>query len=556
MSLPDFALLPENPGVYIMKNSRRKIIYVGKAKNLKARISSYFTKEEKGAKTHALIQNVDDIETIITPTEKEALILECNLIKKHRPKYNVLYKDDKSYPFIKVDMSVLFPRLEVVRNPSFRQKKPSVIFFGPFPTDIKLKNLLQFLNKLFKIRTCKDSKMRNRTRPCINYDMGLCPAPCTGLIDSRAYKGQINAVLSFLKGQDVNLLKHLQDEMREESEKMNFERAAFLRDRLRELEKLTEKQIVTEISNLDLDALGYFHNNERILVYLLHVRQGLLLGGSSFLLNIALPEYFDISHILQSFINQHYNTKYIPRKLALPIEVEDQPLIQEVLRDLSDKPVELLVPERGKIKELVSLAMTNAETAFGQRVNKIESISKILIDIKKKLDLPTLPVLIECFDISNFGGANPVASKVVCREGEMDKKSYRYYKIKGDFEKTQDDFGMLSEVIARSYRGNEEAPDLVLVDGGKGQLNSIQLVLESIGKNYPCAAIAKGRTESNFESEEVKKTHDRIFVPGRKNPINIKGDSGTLRLLSEIRDEAHRFAIQYNELLNRKELLS
>jgi len=553
MDLSNLKNFPTSPGVYIMKNIRKNVIYVGKAKDLKKRVSSYFNKKNQDLKTAVLLQKIIDIEFIVTKSELEALILECNLIKKFKPRYNILLKDDKSFPFIKIDLNQDFPRLQIVRNPNFRKKKQSEYFYGPFPMSSTLKENVRFLNKIFKLRTCSDSKMRNRARPCINYDIGLCFAPCKELISREEYSKQIKQALLFLKGRQKELLN---EKMKEASDTLDFEKAASLRDRIDELKKLSQKQIITQAESKNFDVFAYHKSEERILIYTLFIRQGMILGGEEILLGIEKESCLDATEIpvlFETVLNQYYANRFVPDIVILPENPNNKVLLEESFSQIKGQEVRILVPQRGKNLELVELAFENAQKLFKQKVEKISQTENVLKEIKSKLHLEELPLLIECFDISNFNGANPVASKVVFRKGEADRKSYRHYKIKGEFGGEQNDFAMLSEVVQRAYRENEEDPNLILIDGGRGQLSVIYTILNDIGKKYFVASIAKARVASDYRQEDIVKSVDRIFIPGRKNPVGFKSDSQGLQLLSRIRDEAHRFAITFNRKLALKE---
>ena len=542
--------LPNNPGVYLFKDEKGTILYVGKAGNLKHRVSSYFQKPDgKDTKTLTLLEKVADIDTIVTDTEKEAFILENNLIKEYRPRYNVKLRDDKTYPLLKLAMQEEFPTLCIVR----RAQKDGSVYFGPYPSATSLRETLKLIRRLFPIRTCLDTKFTHRLRPCINYEMGRCSGPCCGKIDPAQYREIVHQVRLFLEGKDKDLVERLKEGMEEESDRLHFERAAKIRDQIRHLEHVVEKQKIVSADFVDQDVIGFHRQDHTLIIHPLFVRGGKLLGGRGFAFpSTALPD----EELLSSFLHQYYREgKFIPRKILIPHAVPDQSLIEQWLTEMKGQKVRVVVPVKGDKKHLLEMARENAEKFLLAEAQIEKDQEKLLEAAKESLHLRKAPRRIEAFDISNIQGRNAVGSMVVFEDGKASKDRYRHFKIKSI--EGADDYGMMYEVLLRRYRKaleEKDLPDLVLLDGGKGQLNVGQEVFNELGiKDVDLISLAKERTIGDSQSSRFRKTEEKIFHPQFKEPLGLRSHSSLLHFLDRIRDEAHRFAITYHKKLRGRE---
>lgn len=521
--------LPDSPGVYLMKNLQGKIIYVGKAIVLKNRVRQYFqSNKNHSVKVRAMVAKIADFETIVTASEVEALILECNLIKKHRPRYNVCLKDDKSYPYLKLTLNEDFPRVFITRRIIDDGSK----YFGPYTNSQAVKDSLELLRKLFPLRTCKTLGKR----PCLEYHINRCLAPCVNKISRADYADLVKATEKFLEGKTADVERDLTAKISQAAESLNFELAAKLRDILLSVKKISEKQkIVTDTG--DLDAIGISRLNAEVCAQIFFIRDGKVTGRESFLLNGAVDESDE--KVIVEFIKQYYSrTKISATEILLPITLsdDDTKILAEWLG------VKIFEPKRGVKKSLVEMAIENAEKYLAElsarQELKTAQTSRAVEDLQKFLHLPKLPRKMECFDISHFQGAETVASMVVFENGEPSKKNYRRYKIRST-EGKPDDFMSMREVTSRRYGKltAEELPDLIVIDGGIGQLNSALEIIRGFGHEVPVVGLAK-----EFEL---------IFVEGESEPIELPRDSQALYLMQRIRDEAHRFAITYHRKLRR-----
>lgn len=541
---------PKDPGVYLMKNAVGKILYVGKAKNLRNRTRSYFNGNGHSIKTKSLVSHVTDVAYMLTKTEVEAYLLEASLIKKHRPKYNIRLKDDKSYPYIKVSMSDEYPRLYLSR----KVRKDGGHYFGPFTSGKSVWETIKFLNRTFQIRDCTDQNFRNRTRPCLTHQIGNCTAPCVGLVDAKAYGDDIEGALMFLKGRDKQVLKELRTRMKNASNEEKYEQAAKFRDSLDALKAILEKQsVINAMGEKDQDVVGYEGDERGTMLEVLHIRKGKLLGSRHHftpMLN-ASSDKENPQEWLASFINQYYDENIIPDEVILPVDLgrDIHKLLGEVLKERSNRKVAVRFPTDTKTRNLLNIANKNASEHFLSHVSKAEKKNKGLEEIQTKLKLPQLPHRIECYDISNFQGTQSVASQVVFEDGTPHKDSYRRYKIKSV--DGPNDFASMKEVLQRRLKHEElEEPNLIVVDGGKGQLGVAVEVLKELGKQHiPVAGLAKARTLGKFTEKEVQGSEERVFLPGRQNPVTFSKSSEALHILVGIRDEAHRFAITYHRKL-------
>ncbi len=545
---------PMQSGVYLMKNSTSKIIYVGKAKNLRARVKSYFlNSQDLTPKTKLLVHNIRSIEYILTKTEVEAFLLEASLIKKHRPKYNIRLKDDKNYPYIKVSLNDKFPRLYLSRN----VKRDGSFYFGPFTKGAAVTHTIRYLNQTFQIRDCSDAELSSRKRPCLNFQMERCSAPCVKFIDSQTYKKDIQLVLKFLKGENKKLLKDLQDKMFQASEDEKYELAARTRDHIKSISAILEKQtVVSANSNSDKDFIFYTGDENGCWIQMLFIRNGRVIGTKGQLLNSINPQdpMEEPKEWFVSFLNQYYEDNIIPDNVNVCVDLGGDifKLLEAVLNERKNQNIDLKTQVRVefcKNKEdttLMEMTEKNALEAFDKYKTQQAGVKVALEEIQKKFHLPTYPHRIECYDISHFQGSNIVASQVVFEDGEPAKQHYRKYQIKTLTD--SNDFAALAEVLSRRLNHNEwDKPDLVILDGGKGQLSAVVKIFEEKNiTNWPLVAMAKARTESNFENSEVESSQERFFLPHRQNPVLFRSNSKALKILMHIRDEAHRFAITYH----------
>ena len=531
------SVVSSEPGVYLMKDARGKVIYVGKAGNLHKRISSYFMRPaQQDNKTRALVDKIATFETIITKTEKEALILESTLIKQYKPRYNVILKDDKRYPCLRLDINQSYPRLSIVR----KINKNGSIYFGPFTSSQAVRQTLNIINKTFKLRKCKTKEFQNRSRPCLNFQIKACLAPCCLNVDKNVYNKIVKEVTQFLKGKTPKLINKIKKEMAIAAEALEFERAATLRDKISALEKTLEKQVVVTTDFIDRDIVGIAGAHGSFLITLLFIRGGCLLGMRHF----SFSETMSTSaELIGSFIRQYYEkTLFIPREILVPISIEDTSLLEDWLRSIKSKKVSIIHPKRGEKVRLIKMASLNAENRLKERAASVADEINLLVRLQRRLKMDRVPQRIECFDNSNISGKEPVAGMVVFEQAKPKKSLYRKYRIKGVFK--PDDYACMYEVLKRRYAKSEESmpyPDALLVDGGKGQLNIAATVIKELkleGK-FSIIGIAK-------KDKKKGEPTDKIYLPGRVNPVNFGREGDLLLFLQRIRDEAHRFAITFH----------
>ncbi len=544
------AHLPSAPGVYLMKDANGHILYVGKAKDVKKRVTSYFSKAgQKDLKTSLLIGKIASFDTILTNTEKEALILESNLIKRHLPRYNVILKDDKRYPCLRLDMKSTYPNLTVVR----KIEKDGALYFGPFPSAGAVRQTLKVIHSTFKIRKCKSRTPKRRERPCLNYQMGLCLGPCSRPIAPEVYQAVVEEVIMFLKGRMPELIKNVRKQMASAAAQEDFEVAAAHRDRLFALERTLEKQVATTTDFKDRDVLGIGRQGRAALMMVLFIRGGFLLGNRPFYLSETVVSDIEM---ITSFVKQYYEeAPFVPEEVLVPTPPEDQGILEEWLSDLKGEKVRIMVPQRGEKAGLVRMADQNAAKGLKEQLDADMAEQELLDRVQRRLALERRPERIECFDLSNLGGSEGVGSMVVFERGRPSRAAYRKYRIK--FAPGRDDYAMLGEVLARRYKkvdtlrgvgpcpygpeAGQALPDLLMVDGGKGQLNMAIAVLKALKLygSFDLIGIAK-------KDPERGETEDKIYKPGRKNPVNLKKDTDVLLFLQRIRDEAHRAVITYH----------
>ncbi len=538
--------LPDSPGVYLMKDAKGHVIYIGKALSLWNRVRSYFQKGARGEKTEMLVRQLVDLETIMTHTELEALILEANLIKKHHPRYNIILRDDKNYPYLRFDMKVAYPRIEVVRG----LKKDGALYYGPYVPAGGMWELLSLIRRTFPLATCKkEFKKEQPERPCVQHQIGRCMAPCSGEVGKEAYQDMVGQVRLFLEGKNRDLLDLLKQRMAAASEQMEYERAAELRDRIAKIEGAFEKQKIISPGFENQDVIGMASEGGHTDIQALFIRNGMLIGRKDF----YLPDVHGMTDedILADFLRQFYAKEMIvPAEVLLPLEAPDRELFAVWLTEKRGANVEVLVPQRGRKRELVQMASDNAGQSLREHLLSRKSKERILLRLQEELGLRNLPRRIEAFDISNIQGAETVASMVSFENNLPDKRNYKRFKIKSV--QGQDDFASMAEVIRRRYtKAREEGilPDLILIDGGKGQLNATLDVLHELGIEGPdVIGLAKARSGETGSEREF----ERVFLPGVDEPIILDPTSETTHLVARVRDEAHRFAITYHRKLREK----
>lgn len=530
--------IPENPGVYLMKKND-KIIYVGKAKNLKNRVLSYFNREHESEKTKELVKNIEDIEFIICNSELDALVLENNLIKKHTPKYNILLKDEKTYPYIRISKE-LFPNIKIIRTTKALDTK-SGIYFGPYPFGAW--NLKKALVKIFKIRDCERDMNKVYPRPCLKYFMKICPAPCTYKDIFLEYSGQIEQAKNLLKGKGKEVIDSLKNSMEKAAQEMRFEEAISLREQIKEVENAVANQVTEYGHELDEDIFLMKKEGERVFICVLNVRDGKILGKIS--TNINLKGKIE-GNLEEDVISAFYSKHPIPKSIVFQESLEDKlSLIQEILQLQRGKKVEFYFPKiKSRRKELLEMGELNLNKDIESYFKKKSVVEEGLYKIYTELSLKRYPRKIECFDISNIQGKDAVASMSVSVEGRASKKDYRKFKI--TCKDTPDDFAMMREVITRRYSKlpEYEFPDIVLIDGGLGQINAAGEVFREIGK------------EGIAELLSLAKRDEEIYKYGESIPYSFPKEWEALKIFQRVRDEAHRFGITYHRKLRSKRVIS
>jgi len=531
---------PGNPGVYIMKDVKGQVIYVGKAKNIRTRLRSYSEGKDTRPLIPFLMSRVHNLEFIVTATEKEALILENTLIKKHRPRYNINFKDDKNYFSIRIDRGEAFPRLQLVRS----VRKDGAKYFGPYSSSGAVRETIQYLHHIFPLRSCKDVEFNARKRPCIEYEIKRCLGPCCFLVTPEAYRTLVDEVIQFMGGHGKELVLALERRMVAAADRLDFEEASRLRDRLRAITKTLEKQRAVSLLFKDQDIFGFFREGNRIQMCLLYIRSGRILGQRKFPL---VTTGAISSEVLSSVVKQYYDGNvFVPQEVIITDHVDDEEVIEEWLTEQGGgKKISILVPKRGERRKLLDMASENAKSIYStERVFEPDE-TKALEILAERLRLRSVPRRIECFDISNIRGQYAVGSSVAFFEGKPDTTRYRRFRIR--CVEGADDYAMMREVLTRRFRDKENLPDLIVVDGGKGQLNVALSVLNERGiDDIDVIGLAKElRLIPGSVSKRIYKEEDRIYLPKRKNPLYLSRFPQALFLLQRVRDEAHRFAVSY-----------
>ncbi|MFQ5464591.1 MAG: excinuclease ABC subunit UvrC [Thermodesulfobacteriota bacterium] len=554
--------LPAGPGVYLMKNSAGEVLYIGKAKNLRARVRSYFRATGDGRyAVRFLATRTDDVDVIVTANEKEALLLEDTLLKKYKPRYNIRLKDSKTYVSVKITVGEKFPRLVITRQ----IKKDGARYFGPYVSAKDVRKTVKFIRRIFPLCTCSPSVFKLMTRPCLDYQLGLCSAPAVGLISEEDYRELVDGAVMFLEGKNRALVRSLKAKMEEAAAGMDFERAARIRDRVSAIEGMLEAQRVVSRRSEDRDLVGVARSGGVISVRVLHIREGRLAGGDGFFFEDAgLP----LGEVAGSFIAQFYRGgRFVPGEVIVPARPEDSAVVAEWLGEKRGRRVKLTAPTRGEKLKLLRMAESNAAEALSKKTSEKTAKAGVLEELARRLHLGRTPRVIEAFDISNISGTLTVGAMVNFTEGEPRKDGYRLYRVRTV--EGPDDYAAMHEVLSRRFRGAgtpgkaagddgkegggmKRLPDLVLIDGGKGQLNIALAVMRDLGiTGLELAAIAKDKPAAAKAPPGKRPAGrgERVFRPNVKDPVLLKEGTRADLLLRRIRDEVHRFAITYHRRL-------
>jgi excinuclease ABC subunit C len=545
--------LPTGPGVYTFLNDKEKPVYIGKAANLRSRVSSYFRRNADDGRPlfPFIITSTVTINFLITDSPKDALLLENNLIKEHKPRFNVMLTDDKTYLSLKISTHEKWPRLNLVR----RATKDKARYFGPYASASEARDLARIVKKNFALRTCSNLEFKQRTRPCLEYQMGRCGAPCVDYQTEEEYSKIVEDVILFLKGKNDELLPRLEERMKEFSSKLQFEQAARVRDEIKAMKGLHERRNVARTGVFkNQDAFGVAQIGATTIVRVLHVRYGRISNSTVQKIETHLPQ--DI--VLNAFLSQFYDgTRPIPEEILLPQDIEDRELLSQVLSEKCGRKVKFMVPKRGSRASLVAMAMKNAAAHLNTETERREALTKTLEALEDGLQLPNLPEIVECYDISTIQGHFTVASMVRFEHGEARRDRFRTYRINSV--EGQDDFASMREVLSRRFDPAKvhrlgKLPNLVVIDGGKGQLGVAHSVISNLVESYPQGQM----TVVGLAKARVKKasvTQERVFFPGRSTPVVMPQDSPELLFLARVRDAAHDHAINYHRELRRKKML-
>jgi len=540
--------LSTRSGVYLFKDRRGKVIYVGKAKNLRQRVRSYLRGGDGRFQIDFLMKRAVDLETLVTANETEALILENNLIKQYKPRYNIKLQDDKSYVSVKVTTKDDWPRIIVTR----KIKKDGNTYLGPFASAVGVRETVGVIRKVFPLRTCSDAVFKNRSRPCLEYQIARCMGPCVYDVDRERYGAHLRGAMQLLEGRSETVVGDLTAEMKEASEEQRFEDAARVRDRIAAIGKMAEQQKVVDHGGGDRDIFGLYREGGYIEAQVLVVRGGKLVGNHDYRFeDHELPD----AEVLSSLLARFYQAeRFVPEEVLLPFAIEDADVLEVYLSGTRSRAVRVLVPRRGERRRLVEMALDNAAHAFAERSDEAIRRLKMLEELQYRLALTNMPKRIECFDISHSQGDCVVASLVAFDEGLPDKAGYRRYKLRGV--QRNDDFAAMREVLSRRLaRGIKQGglPDLIVVDGGKGQLAMAVEAVNELGvEGVALAALAKDKVVADAAGAKLRRTEERVYRPGRANPIVLRRNSNALFLLQQLRDEAHRFAITFHRSLRSK----
>lgn len=537
--------LPNKPGVYIMSNQEGKVIYVGKAKGLKNRVKSYFTPKPSNDKVEAIIKEINQIETTITITEREALILENTLIKKYNPKFNILLKDGKSYPYIEVNSEHDFPRFIFHRG---KRKSKNAKYYGPYPNVYAVRNTLSNLQKIFLLRNCSDSFYKNRSRPCLQYQIKRCSAPCVGKINREDYSFNVKQAMDYLKGNDRTIIDNFIIEMEKASSDQDYERAGFFRDQISNLKVIQSQQYVDGTKKIDADVISLIDDRGMYCLAILFIRQGKILGSRS--IYPSKTKYDSNEDIMASSLMQFYLEHDVPKEIILNLELSEKKLIQQALIESQNRSTLIKDSVISYRSKWLKISIANAEESLKSKLASKASISNQLKELNKALGINKDLKYIDCFDVSHHMGDKSVAACVRLNEDGFSKKDYRRFNIEGLT--PGDDYAAISHAIERYFKRlldeSRNFPDLLIVDGGKGQISSVKKVLNSLSlKNQNIVGVAKG------DKRDPK--NDRIFLEDAKEPIDMADFNSAKFLVQSIRDEAHRFAITGHRAKKRKQML-
>ncbi|MDH3213984.1 MAG: excinuclease ABC subunit UvrC [Myxococcales bacterium] len=539
--------LPTGPGVYLFKSRSGRVLYIGKAQNLRARVRSYVSGGDGRIRVPRLVERAADVDIIVTPSVKDALLLENELIKRHKPPFNVRLRDDKQYLALRLDPEETWPRLTEVRG--FR--RDGAQYFGPYTSSVSMHNAVSNLRRIFPLRSCREAVFRDyarRGRPCIEYEMKRCAGPCCGLVDEAAYAELVRGTALFLRGRSTELADRLRDRMRRAASEECFEEAAQLRDRLTAIERTVERQQIVAERPVDRDVFGLARRGGEIEVQALHVRDGRVVSAQSYGFSDVR---IDDGEVMGSFLGQYYGlgrARELPVEVLTSVAIDDDGALGAFLAEQADRRVALRVPRRGARNELVGMAAANADLALARRLEARESVDAALEEMRVRLRLRALPRRIEGYDVSTFQGSLSVASRVVFEDGRPVKAEYRRYRIREA--PPDDDYACLREVLGRRLArvGREPLPDLLMVDGGKGQLAVVSAALRDAGLEADAISLAKER-DAESPAPRVRRSGglkaERVFVPGVKDPVLLAPSSRALLLLQRVRDESHRFAIEF-----------
>lgn len=545
--------LPTRPGVYVMRGHDGQILYIGKATDLRSRVKSYFTGQDPRPFVRYLDKLLADIEVTITSNPKEALLLENTLIKKHKPRFNVMLRDDKNYLSLRIDPRADWPRVELVR----RIREDGASYYGPYHSAQSARRTLNVLNRFFRLRTCPDSVLRNRSRPCLQHQIKRCPGPCVLPVDRDAYLDDVRHAMLFLSGRETELIDGLTRRMERAAEQLEFEAAAHYRDQREAVQTSLTKQAAVQTSAVDRDVIGTYREGASVALTIMRYREGQLEAVRSYgLTSIELPD----EELISSFVTQLYAdaNRKPPEDLVVPVELPDADAVADALSELRGTRVRISVPQRGERRALLELATENAQNHHAEEVSTSARTAAALEDLQKRLRLSNAPRTIECYDISNFQGRHVVASQVMMLDGVIEPSRLKRYRIRTV--DGQDDFASMFEVLKRRTKralsGDEPMPDLIVIDGGRGQLNMAVAALAELGVDeQDVVSLAKSRITGRTDDEDVTRSPERVFVPGVRDAIVLKQTSDACYLLQRIRDEAHRVAITYHRELRRKSTL-
>ena len=524
--------LTHRPGVYRMLDDKHKVLYVGKASDLKKRVSSYFHRKQASVKTVAMMESVARVEVTVTNTEAEALLLEYNLIKQHRPRFNVVLRDDKSYPYIYVSTEQTFPRLRFHRG----ALKGKGRYFGPYPGAGAVRKTLNDLQKLFLVRQCNDSFFSNRTRPCLQYQIKRCTAPCVDLVSEEDYAADVEAAIQFLEGRNQRVIDTFVERMERASDRQEYEQAARLRDQITRLKEIESRQLVSRSAGKDLDVIGFASNSAIHCVTVLFIRNGAVIGSRDHFPRLSGET--DRQKILNGFVAQYYLGRDAPSEIVLDVDIEDGDLLQAELGDRAGHKVEIRSRVRGDRLRWLRMASTNAQQGLDLKVASNATVRRQFAALGEALEMEEPPDRLECFDVSHTSGEATVASCVVFNTAGPFKSDYRRFNLSPAA--AGDDYSAMAEALKRRYervrKGEVAMPDILFIDGGKGQLAAAMTVLDELELDWlRVVAVAKGRAR--------RPGAERLFLPGQKTPLSLSPDSPALLLIQQIRDEAHRFAI-------------